>query len=183
MQHTKYNAFGYVVVNTVLSQGELINDKNHEQVDNTLIVKRPYNPNITKENYAPNSINHIWLAVEGVIRYTNMYSGDEILWDEGYCSLDNPMPVGMWVSEVEQNSSVFCLSPGINTEKDPIMPSVSTFKMNTGNTTTIVESTNLFLCKGELSVNGVAVVGPKQVVISSGKTITATSNSYGFIFN
>jgi len=183
MQHTKYNAFGYTLVRTQVQKDEIITDTNHEHTDNTLLITRPYNPNFKKQSYVTDSINHIWLTTSGNIKYTNLYTGAVVNWSEGYCSLDNPMPVGFWAIDHEEDSTAFCFSPRKNLEMDPVMPDVSTFKMDIGESITVNEQKRLFLCQGQLSIEGQSVTGPTQVIISSGRTITATTKIYGFEFN
>lgn len=183
MQHTKYNAFGYILSKIEVDKDEILTDEDNEHTGNTILISRPYNPDFKKQNYVPKTANHIWLLTEGHINYVNLYTGVSVDWEEGYCSLDTPMPIGFWASTHAEDSVVFCFSPMLNLDNLPVMPDVSSFKLNIGESVTTSESTRIFLCDGEMSVNGTAVVGPKQVVISTGKTITATTKVYGFKFN
>jgi hypothetical protein len=183
MQLTQYNAFGYILAKINVDQGEIVVDDASEHIGNTILISRPYDPNFTKQMYTPKAANHIWLLTEGSISLTNLYTGATKMWNEGYSSLDDPMSVGFWSSIHEEDSTMFCFSPKFNLEKTPVMPNVSVVSMLAGESINIEEQYKLFLCSGEISVNGTAVVGPKQVIISSGKTITAASKVYGFKFN
>ena len=183
MQITKYNAFGYKLTKTEAKQGEIETDETNQHYDNTFLVSRPYDPNIVKDNITPKTVNNIYLVTKGLVRFVNLYSGATKDWNEGYCSLDDPIPLGLWASTQEIDSIVFVFTAHVNQDLTPVMPNVTTFRLNTGSSITTSGQTRIFLCDGELSINGTAVTGPKQLIISSGKTITATTNSYGFTFN
>lgn len=183
MQITQYNAFGYTLAKTELDRDGIVVDEASEHKGNTLLVSRPFDPNFTKQKYTQNVVNHIWLLTEGSISWVNLYTGATKNWNEGYNSLEDPMPIGFWSSTNEEDSTVFCFAPKPNLEKTPVMPDVSVISMNTGESMVADEQIRLFLCSGEISVNGIAAVGPKQVVVSSGKTITASSKVYAFKFN
>ena len=183
MQSTKYNAFGYKLSKVEANQGEIVTEETSHHYDNTFLVSRPYDPNIVKDNITPKTVNNIYLVTKGLIRLVNLYSGATKDWSEGYCSLDDPMPLGLWASTQEMDSTVFTFVAHANQDLTPVMPNVTTFRLNAGSSITTSGQTRIFLCDGELSINGTAVTGSKQLVISSGKTITATTNSYGFTFN
>ena len=183
MQITQYNAFGYILSKTDLERDGMVVDEESEHKGNTLLISRPYDPNFTKQKYTQNVVNHIWLSTKGSISWVNLYTGVTKNWNEGYNSLEDPMPIGFWSSTHEEDSTVFCFGPRLNLEKTPVMPDVSVISMNTGESMVANDQTRLFLCSGEFSVDGTAVVGPKQVVVSSGKTITASSKVYAFKFN
>ena len=183
MQHTHYKAFGHSVVKTEVVKDEIIVDRNHEHLNNTVIISKPYNKDINTSNFVPGTFNHIWLVTKGKVSFVNLYTGATLDWDVGYCSLDNPMPVGFWVGKHELDSEFFCFSPQTNVDVVPIMPDVSTFKMVAGSSTIITEDTKLFVCAGQLQVENTSISSPTQLSISAGKTITATTDIYGFKYN
>lgn len=183
MQITEYNAFGYILSKTDIERDSIVVDEESEHKGNTLLISRPYDPNFTKQKYTQNVVNHIWLCTKGSISWVNLYTGASKNWNEGYNSLEDPMPVGFWSSTNEEDSTVFCFAPKPNLENTPVMPNVSVVSMTAGQSMVADEQLRLFLCSGEISVNGTAVVGPKQVIISSGKTITASSKVYAYKFN
>lgn len=184
MQHTKYKAFGYNLVKNEAQMGEIVTDNTLDHFDNIFNITRPYNPNLRAADYAPGtSLNNIWLLVSGRLSFVNLYTGNTFEWTEGYCSLDTPMPIGLWSMTHEEDTVVFTITPANNLDVVPVMPDVTTFRLSSGSSTTTNGQKRIFLCSGEVSINGVAATAGKQLVISSGKTITATVDSYGFVFN
>ena len=183
MQITRYNAFGYKIAKTEIEKDEIVTDENHPHYENTILISKLYNPDILKKNITPKTVNNIWLVTEGLIEYVNLYTGTTLDWSEGYCTLDTPMPVGFWSSTHLSDSIVWCFNAFDNQDVVPVMPDVSTFRLEAGSSTTTSGQQRIFLCSGEMSINGTAVTGSKQLIISSGKTIAATTNCYGFKFN
>lgn len=183
MQITKYNAFGYIVAKTLVEKDEIVTDESHPHFENTILISKTYNPDILKKNITPKTVNNIWLVTEGSISYVNLYSGATMDWGKGYCSLDEPMPIGFWASTHNMNSTVWCFNALDNQDVVPVMPNVSKFQLLTGETINTNGQHRIFLCDGELSINNTAVTASKQLIISSGKTITATTDCYGFKFN
>lgn len=63
------------------------------------------------------------------------------------------------------------------------LPTLESFVLSAGKTTTIANNSNIFLVRGKLTINGKVFVGPTQVRVRSGDVeATAENNCYGVRF-
>ena len=78
------------------------------------------------------------------------------------------------------DSVSWCYDPVVNQGRTP---EITLFKLNQGESTTLVAGKNLFLCKGTLLVNGNQFMGPYQIAVKTeGNNAVAVTDIYGLLF-
>jgi hypothetical protein len=84
------------------------------------------------------------------------------------------------VATANTDSVSWCYDPKANQD---YIPEITLFKLNQGESVTLVANKNLFLCKGTLLVNGNQYIGPYQIVVKTeGNTALAVTDVYGLLF-
>lgn len=175
-------AFGYVVLKNEFDENEILNDE--------LFVNNVCNilsPAANSDGLFINKTNlksgYTWLYTSGKVEITNVYNGQSHMRLPGYCNVDTPESVGMFMHNILEPSTVFCLGPVINSSRTPLVPKTQVFRLKSGETTTLVTGTKLFLASGNMTIDDNQLSGPRQVwVKTSDKTVTADADCYGLIF-
>jgi hypothetical protein len=166
MQTTLHRAFGIVVERTVFKQGELI----------TL------DPIINNVFQVGSNFGFVWYNTVGDDLLVNTVTGEQLPRPVGTCTLTAPIPNGEWRMQIPEDMEVLCVSPFMNQSMLPLATHIVEFKLNAGTQTVVPHGTKLFLGSGKLTVEGKTIEGPNQILFKSGdKTVTASTNCYGFI--
>lgn len=122
------------------------------------------------------------LVTTGVALPINNVTGEALsLYQAGDFKRQYEYVPGSFKMNVQQDIEIFCFTPQVN--NGVIVAPFTVFNLEQGVTTTLNVGTKLFLCRGTLDIDGVAVNGPTQVnVKSSSKSVTAQTQCYGFLF-
>lgn len=181
-----YPAFGYVVLKTTYkpsAQGETgINDPSCSILKGTSwVVPSLFDAN--KSVYSDTDFGEIWFYTKGHVRVTNKNTNTIQDRPAGFCNLDTPEVVGSFVGECLEEAVVFSIEPRLNYQKSPVVPMVSTFKLQQGNTFDAPVGTKLFLAQGTLTIDGKQFTDGAQIgVYTSQKTLQGVTDCYGFVF-
>ena len=177
-----HRAFGYIIFQNDVESGTT--SKEHGIVNSNMYrVEGPYNPHLTKEYYKGlEHYNHVWVYTNGRIQVDNLDNGTFFECGPGYCTLEDPHPVGNFRVNFLEPTTFFCLGPEANLDKTPIMPEVSFFKLEAGNSVKM-SNCNLFFCGGKMQVNDLVVNKPSQLKIQEEKEFYAIDTVYGLIFH
>lgn len=182
MESKSYPAFGYVVVRNSFPAGHVMDDD--EIFSNgcfTITNPSPY----ADGKFGPPQGGYQWLYISGRIQHTNTETQAVQQRTRGFCNLDTPETIGTFRVESLEDSVIYCTSPFINKEKNPVSPNTTCFRLPQGQTAALVEGTKLFLADGTIEVNGVQIEGPRQVHVRVGtgpRQVTALSDCLGYIF-
>ncbi len=166
MQITIHRAFGIVVARALYAKDEVATVD--PMVNNIFQV-------------GPN-FSFVWYNTVGNDLLVNTVTGEQLLRPEGTCTLTAPIPYGEWRTLIPEGMEILCASPFINANMLPLADHMVEFKLLSGAQTVVPHGTKLFLGSGKLTVEGKTIKGPNQISFKSGdKTVTASTNCYGFI--
>lgn len=161
-----HKAFDVVVAKTFFPKGIITSFE--PLVQNSLVIG--------------SSLNYIWFWIEGRTLFTNNHTGDTVTFQKSDNTIDKPVPQGEWTVTFEEGTRLLCASPHNNVNKIPLHSHLSIFYMESGSTRNIPANTKLFLGAGKIQTEDVIIEGPKQIHIkTSGKTVTAITDVFGFI--
>ena len=166
MKVTLHKAFGYIVVKNVF-------ETENEELQNHQWANGPV---------SSFDVDAIWITAEGLSRFTEVNTGVIEEYGPGDFTPDVPTP-GLWQFKAcEYPTTIFCLEAG-NLNEGIDLHMIEKFTLKSGETVTLQQGTKLFLAHGTLTVDGSSHSGTKQLKLSTGeKTLTATTDCYGFIF-
>jgi hypothetical protein len=170
-------AFGYALVRTELQAGEIVYDGHC--TNGVLKVDGVEAGNIQRVGGAL----FIWMIANGKHTHTNVQTGEKFTLEGGWCSLNNPLPSGIYSLTIDEDSHSVCLASDVNTDR-PFPPDVEYFSLRAGEARQFPQGTKLYLVEGGLQIDGAVFSNMRQLRFSSGdKIVTANKNSFGLIFN
>ncbi len=180
MEAKPFPAFGYVLLKTKLTAGEVVNDEMMQK--NIFSIDSP-SPDMNG-SISGSIGSYIWMLIKGVHTYTNVVTGDVDRHEPGWCNLVNPLSVGMYEFNVVEDSEYICFSPRVNQDRSPAIPSLEYFFLNDGESKEMQAGTKLYLIDGSISVNGITIPSMRQVRIKNNHTqVVAKGRCLGYIFN
>jgi hypothetical protein len=166
MQTTLHRAFGIVVSRTLFVKDEVV----------------VLDPIINNVFQVGPSFSFVWYNTAGDDLLVNTVTGEQLARPVGTCTLTTPIPYGEWRMQIPEDMEVLCVSPFMNANMLPLSAHMVEFKLLSGAQTVIPHGTKLFLGSGKLTVESKTIEGPNQILFKSGdKTVTASTNCYGFI--
>jgi hypothetical protein len=163
-----FPAFGFFIVRNDVDAGEVISDGD--------LVNGVFTAD---QNFACT-----WVYSKGLIRNTEVTTGEQRLRPAGYNNIESAEPVGTWRAEVIEPTVIFCIPPiAQNNVQPPLIKRLGYFHLPAGASTTLPNATKLSLCDGKLLVGGMEIRGMRQVQVKSRDvSVTAVEDCYGILF-
>lgn len=183
MKPTIYNAFGYEVVITDIGPNHIDTDHNDFVTNNMYTISNRLRFDVSPSEYVDGMYVHVWLALSGSWITHNVNTGTQVTRQPGDSNLTTPMQFGTYVDEHEGWSRRLFISGRFNRKNNPILPPMTLFSLQEGETYTATEDTKLFLGIGTLVADATTIDQPGSIIIRSGKSVQAGSDCYGVIFN
>jgi hypothetical protein len=180
MKQRALRAFGYVIVQNDWDPGEIFSDDYCS--NNTFTIEREIDSTLTVDRYSEKDFNHIWLVTSGRLDVTEAATGNVCTRGPGFCTVDVENQRGQLNVSIIQPTRLFCLSANRNLKRTPIIPSVKTFKLLSGEKYSDSNDVKLFLADGKIDMRGLTIEGPCQLLLASDREYTAVSDCYGLVF-
>jgi hypothetical protein len=180
MKQKVCRAFGYVIIKNEWDRGDVFSDDYCS--NNVFFLEREVDRSLTADQFNPKDFNHVWLITDGKLTTTNVDSGDVCVREAGFCTVDVENQKGSLQLDIQEPTTLFCLSANRNLTRTPIIPNVKTFKLGPGETYTSDSEIKLFLAAGELHSGVINAEGPCQLQIGAGGELVATTQCYGLLF-
>lgn len=182
MKQKVYRAFGYIITKTEFGVGDALTEDIGYCVSNRFVVDKDTNFDLTKDEVNPKEFNHIWFLTSGRSDCVVEETGYKYSRTAGWNTLTDENPKGTISCNVSDPVDFFCISPHLNKDRTPVVPSVTFYKLKQGDTATL-ENTKLFLAAGELMVEDQLVDTTTQIRINESKQVYAKTDCYGLIFD
>ncbi len=154
MAQKPYAAFGYVLIANTYEAGEI------------------FDVTTTTET------NTVLFFTKGVMLSKNKDTGEPLpSFQEGFFT-------GTHENMSYRNTAVtdctwYCYDPNLNRA---YLPPITKFALSSGDTTTVVNGTRLYLCRGTVNVDNKQITAPAQLQFSTGdKSVTAVGQVYGMV--
>ncbi len=180
-KQTIHRAFGYVIFRNEVDPKVVSED--HGVVNRNIYhVESPFTFDYDPESYSREKYNHIWFYTKGRIKSTNIDTGESFEKTEGYCTLDEPHPLGRYQVEFIEPTVFYCLGPEANLKRTPVIPRVKSFRLKAGEVASFEHQTKMFLCGGSLAMRGIEISDICQLTIGEDTPIRAITPVYGLIF-
>jgi hypothetical protein len=183
MKRTIYNAFGYEVVIAEMESNYIDTDDNDFVTNNTYRISNRLRFDVAPSEYVDGMYVHVWVVLAGSWIVHNLNTGVEVTRLPGDSNLITPMAFGTYVDEHVGWSRRLFISGRSNRKNNPILPPMTYFSLKEGEEYTAAEDTKLFLGIGTLVANTTTISDPGSVIIGRGKTVRASDDCYGVIFN
>lgn len=183
MERTIYNAFGYEVVIADIDSNYIDTDDNDFVTNNMYKISNRLRFDISPSEYVDGMYAHVYVVLAGSWIVHNLNTGTQVTRQPGDNNLTTPIPFGTYVDEHIGWSKRLFISGRFNRKNNPILPPMTYFGLKEGEEYTATEDTKLFLGIGTLVANTTTISQPGSIVISSGKTVRATTDCHGVIFN
>jgi hypothetical protein len=180
-KQTIHRAFGYVIFRNEV--GPSVVSENHGVVNkNIYSVEKPFSFDFDPSEYTKEKYNHVWLYTEGKVRSTNIETGDFFEKSAGYCTVDDPHPLGTFRVEFLEPTVFYCLGPEANLKRTPIIPKVKPLRLSQGESVKFDKQTRIFVCSGTLNMRGVIISDICQLTVNESTELIAETSVYGLIF-
>lgn len=176
-----HRAFGYLIFRNEV--GPEVVSKDHGVVsENTYHVEKPFSFDYDPTSYSREKYNHIWFYTKGRLKSTNVDTGESFEKKEGYCTLDDPHPLGRYRVEFCEPTVFYCIGPEHNLKRTPVIPRVRSVRVGVDQEALFESGTRLFLCGGSFMVDGKLISDPCQLTFSKDTKLHAVTPLYGLIF-
>lgn len=139
-----------------------------------------YSPGDVVEVSTSSTSKTVLFFSEGDFTARDKSTGETVLQcDPGWFSYGNHQD-RLMLCTAKAPTVCWCYDPLVN---QGYVPPISVFKLPGGQSTTLPVGTNLFLCRGTVTVNGKQFTGPYQVAVrSQDATLAASGDVYGLLF-
>jgi hypothetical protein len=101
----------------------------------------------------------------------------------GWTNVKDQANVGVYSITVDEDSSHLCFTSGESSGNSDVLPELNAFYLAAGESTILPKNTKLYLGRGALDIEGVAVEEMRQIRVSSdSKRVTAVTECHGWLF-